>query len=96
METSFAVYMLASKPRGVLYLGATADLIRRIWQHKNNSVAGFSRKYRTHRLVWYELHADMPAAVQREYQLKKWNRLWKYELIEKMNPSWKDLYDELF
>ncbi len=87
------VYILASKKDGVLYIGVTSDLKKRIWQHKTNEVEGFTKKYNVHRLVYYEQHADMPHAIQREKQMKKWNRQWKINLIEKDNPEWKDLYE---
>ena len=88
-----AVYILASKPNGTLYIGVTSDLARRVWEHKNDSVDGFTKKYGVHRLVYYESHADMPAAITREKQVKKWNRAWQLELIEKQNPDWNDLWD---
>lgn len=86
------VYLLASQRNGTLYVGVTSDLIARIWQHKQNSVDGFTKKYGVHTLVWYELHEDMLAAIAREKAIKKWNRAWKLKLIEKMNPLWQDLY----
>ena len=89
------VYILASKKDGVLYIGVTSDLVKRSWEHKNNIVEGFTRKYNVHRLVWYETHETMLAAIQREKQLKKWNRDWKINLIEKENPEWCDLYAEI-
>jgi len=88
-----AVYILASKPNGTLYIGVTSDLAKRVWEHKNDSVEGFTKKYGVHRLVYYELHDDMPAAITREKQVKKWNRAWKLELIEKQNPGWNDLWE---
>ena len=89
------VYILASKKDGVLYIGVTSDLVKRSWEHKNNAVEGFTRKYNVHRLVWYETHETMLTAIQREKQLKKWNRDWKIKLIEKENPEWCDLYTEI-
>ena len=89
------VYILASKPNGTLYVGVTSDLIQRIWQHKNNLVEGFTKRYGVHRLVWYEVHESMESAIQREKAIKKWNRAWKIELIEKNNPTWRDLYNEI-
>ena len=86
---------MASKPNGTLYIGATSDLVKRVWEHKNNSVDGFTNKYEVHRLVYYELHGDMLSVITREKQLKKWNRAWKLELIEEKNPEWKDLWDEI-
>ncbi len=89
------VYILASKKNGTLYIGVTSNLIKRIWEHKNNLAEGFTRKYHIHRLVWYEIHQDMMAAITRERQLKKWRRAWKITLIEKNNPEWLDLYADL-
>ena len=89
------VYILASKPQGVLYIGVTSNLVQRVWQHKNDVVKGFTARYRIHRLVWYEVHETMESAISREKALKKWNRAWKIELIEKDNPLWLDLYDRI-
>ena len=84
--------MLASKPNGTLYIGVTSELIKRVWQHKNDLVEGFTRKYQVYNLVWYEMHEDMESAIYREKRLKKWNRQWKIGLINEFNPSWQDLY----
>ena len=89
------VYMLASKPDGTLYIGVTSNLVQRVWQHKNDFVAGFTKRYSVHRLVWYEVHETVESAISREKALKKWNRGWKIELIEKGNPTWKELYDDI-
>ena len=89
------VYILASKPQGTLYVGATWDLFRRVWEHKNDFADGFSRKYGVHTLVWYEPHESMETALAREKAIKRWRRAWKVELIEKLNPAWADLYDSL-
>jgi len=89
------VYILASKTNGTLYIGVTSHLIQRIWQHKNNHVAGFTKKYCVHTLVYYEQHGSMASAITREKQLKKWNRDWKIQLIEKDNPNWNDLWLEI-
>ena len=86
-----AVYILASKRNGTLYIGLTSDLQKRTWEHKNDLADGFTRKYGVHRLVYYELHEDMISAITREKQIKKWNRAWKLELIEEQNPRWLDL-----
>ncbi len=94
-EKQPAIYILASKRNGTLYTGVTSDLLKRIWEHKNNLVQGFTEKYHVHDLVYYELHDDMYAAITREKQIKKWNRAWKLRLIEEKNPGWKDLYEEL-
>ena len=95
MNRQPAVYLLASKRNGTLYIGVTSNLPARIWQHKNDQIDGFTKKYRVHRLVYFELHEEMTAAIQREKQLKKWRRAWKIELIEKDNPEWRDLYEEI-
>jgi putative endonuclease len=95
MPNQPAVYILASKPNGTLYIGVTSDLQKRAWQHKNDLVDGFTRKYGVHQLVYYELHENMLSAITREKQLKKWNRAWKLELIEKQNSGWKDLWEEI-
>ncbi len=90
-----AVYILASKRNGTLYIGVTSDLVKRVWQHKNDVHEGFTKKYGIHTLVYYEIHTDMTEAIVREKRLKKWNRAWKIELIEKDNPQWHDLWPEL-
>jgi len=90
-----AVYILASKRNGTLYLGVTSNLVKRIWEHKNNIVEGFTKRYNVHQLVWYELHESMESAITREKQLKNWKRKWKLELIEHRNPNWLDLYDKI-
>lgn len=89
------VYILASQRNGTLYVGVTSDLVRRVWEHKNDAVDGFTKRYVAYNLVYYELHADMLAAIAREKQLKKWNRAWKIELIEAGNPEWRDLWEEI-
>ena len=93
MSKQPAVYILASKRNGTLYIGVTSNLLKRVWEHKNNLVAGFTNKYNVHLLVYYELHEDMGSAISREKQLKKWNRAWKLEMIEKQNPGWRDLWE---
>jgi putative endonuclease len=90
-----AVYMLVSKRNGTLYIGMTSNLQKRAWEHKNNLIEGFTKRYGIHRLVYYELHQDMMSAITREKQMKKWNRAWKVELIEQLNPEWKDLWEEI-
>lgn len=85
------VYILASKRNGTLYIGVTSDLMGRMYQHREESYKGFSAKYDVKRLVWYEAHQSMEAAILREKQIKKWNRSWKLQLIEKDNPDWDDL-----
>ena len=89
------VYILSSKRNGTLYIGVTPDLVQRVWQHKNDFVDGFTKRYGVHNLVWYELHGTMESAITREKALKRWKRAWKIELIEKSNPRWKDLYSEV-
>jgi putative endonuclease len=86
------VYILASRKDGVLYIGATTDLIGRIYQHRIEAVDGFTKKYRATRLVYYEVYDSVDAAFARERQMKKWNRAWKICVIEKANPNWDDLY----
>jgi putative endonuclease len=90
-----AVYILASKRNGTLYIGVTSDLVKRIWEHKNDFVAGFTKRYGIHTLVWYELHESMQSAIEREKKLKEWKRAWKLELIEAGNPNWHDLYETI-
>ena len=87
-----AVYILASQPRGTLYVGVTSDLIQRVWQHRNNLAEGFTQKYGVHTLVYFELHATMYDAISREKQLKAGSRAKKVVLIETMNANWHDLY----
>jgi putative endonuclease len=91
----YYVYILASRRNGTLYVGVTNDLLRRVYEHKNNLVAGFTRRYGVHLLVYFESTSDVTSAIQREKQIKKWNRAWKFELIERVNPDWKDLYGGL-
>ena len=95
MNKQPAVYILASKRNGTLYIGVTSDLLKRIWEHKNNMIEGFTKRYNVHRLVWYELHESMEAAIIREKRLKNWKRKWKLELIESSNPKWEDLYQTI-
>ena len=95
MEKQPCVYLLASGKRGTLYLGVTSDIVKRVWEHKNNLVEGFTKKYSVHQLVWYEQHVDMKSAIEREKSIKKWKRDWKIALIEEQNPKWRDLYDSL-
>jgi putative endonuclease len=87
-----AVYILASAFQGTLYVGVTSDLVQRVWQHKEHVVAGFTKRYDVTRLVWYEMHGSMESVILREKQVKKWNREWKVDLIERENPRWLDLY----
>jgi putative endonuclease len=89
------VYILASQRNGTLYIGVTADLVKRIWEHKSDLAEGFTKQYQVHQLVWYETTESMESAITREKQLKEWQRKWKIELIEKSNPYWNDLYPTL-
>jgi putative endonuclease len=96
MEKQPCVYILANKRNGTLYIGVTSNLPKRIWEHKNKVVKGFTQKYDLSSLVWYELHETMDSAIQREKAMKFWKRVWKLRTIEKMNPDWRDLYEELY
>ena len=89
------VYILTSKRNGTLYIGVTSDIARRAWEHRSNAVGGFVRDYGVHRLVFVEFHETMADAILREKRIKKWRRAWKLELIERDNPQWRDLWDEL-
>jgi len=95
MNKQPAVYILSSKRNGTLYVGVTSDLIKRVWEHRNNLVEGFTKRYGVHRLVWYELHESMDSAIKREKRLKEWKRKWKVQVIEKTNPNWEDLYPSI-
>ncbi len=95
MNKQPAVYILASKRNGTLYVGVTSDLVKRIWEHRNDLVEGFTKRYSVHQLVWYELHESMNSAIQREKRLKGWKRKWKVQLIESKNPNWEDLYAKI-
>ena len=92
---NFYVYILCSKPNGTLYTGVTSDLVKRIYEHKNNLVEGFTKKYNVHSLVWYETHESAESAIIREKRIKKWKRAWKLKLIEQTNPKWIDLYESI-
>ncbi len=92
---TYYIYIMASKRNGTLYIGVTNDIVKRVYEHKNNLIDGFTSKYSVHNLVYYEQFDNIESAIRREKQLKKWNRKWKLELIEKVNPSWKDLYEDL-
>jgi putative endonuclease len=95
MEKHPCVYLLASRKYGALCLGVTSDLVKRVWQHKNDLVEGFTKRYRIHTLVWFEMHASMPDAIAREKAIKAWKRQWKIRLIETSNAEWRDLYEEI-
>jgi putative endonuclease len=94
-DHSYFVYILASKIGGTLYVGVTNDLVRRIHEHRNGLADGFTKKYGVHRLIYFEQHSDIEAAITREKRLKKWNRAWKIRLVEETNPNWSDLYPEI-
>jgi putative endonuclease len=96
MTKTYYVYILASKRNGTLYIGVTNDLERRLYEHRNNLIEGFTNKYNVHHLVYYEDVNDIQSALQREKQLKRWTRKWKIELIEKVNPEWRDLAEDYF
>ena len=95
MDKEFFVYMLASGRNGTLYIGVTSNLIKRVWEHKEKVVDGFTEKHGVDKLVWFEACPDAESAIKREKQMKEWKRQWKLELIEKANPYWRDLYDDL-
>jgi putative endonuclease len=95
VERRPCVYILASKRNGTLYVGVTSNLVKRVYEHRNDLADGFTKKHKVHDLVYFELHEQMSAAITREKQIKKWNRSWKLELIEKNNPEWKDLYESI-
>jgi putative endonuclease len=90
-----ALYILASRRNGTLYVGVTSNLVARTWQHRHHANEGFTTKYRVHRLVYFELHGSMSGAIQREKRIKRWTRAWKVALIEKDNPQWRDLWSEI-
>ena len=89
------VYILSSETVGTLYTGVTSDLIKRVSQHKGGTTKGFTSRYKVNRLVWYEVHDDIKNAIRREKQIKEWRRLWKIQMIEKVNPEWRDLFNEV-
>ena len=91
----YYVYLLASHKDGTLYLGVTRDLVRRTYQHKTHMMPGFTSRYDVRRLVWFETYDDPTNAITREKEIKKWRRMWKIELIEKENPDWRDLYEQI-
>ena len=94
-EGKYAVYILASRKYGALYIGVTGDLLGRVITHREELIPGFTSRYHIHNLVYAEFHDTPSSAIQREKQLKKWRRAWKIELIEKSNPTWRDLFDEI-
>jgi putative endonuclease len=92
---SYWVYILASKPRGTLYVGVTNDLVRRVAEHRDGLVPGFTKTYGVKMLAYFEEHADVNEAIEREKQVKRWARAWKIELIREKNPDWRDLFEEI-
>ncbi|MDB5935840.1 MAG: hypothetical protein JWQ01_3184 [Massilia sp.] len=95
MATPGYVYMLASARYGTLYIGVTSNLVQRIWQHREGFVDGFTKTHGVKRLVWYEMHDGIVAAITREKQLKRWERKWKINLVHQFNPLWRDLFDDI-
>lgn len=95
MENQYYVYIMANKINTVLYIGVTSDLVKRVWEHKNEVVGSFSQKYKTHKLVYYEICNDIEVAIKREKQLKNWHRKWKENLIKETNPEFVDLYNSI-
>ena len=95
MEKTYYVYILANKRNGTLYTGVTNNLVRRVYEHKNNLIQGFTKKYGVHMLVYYDYTSDIESALTREKQLKTWKRKWKLALIEAFNPEWKDLWEDI-
>jgi putative endonuclease len=92
---SYYVYILSSQKNGTLYIGSTSDLIRRVWEHKNKVIRGFTERYNVNQLVYYEMHDLYVEAARREKRFKNWSRQWKLNLIEAFNPDWNDLYQEI-
>ena len=95
MRQGAFVYMLTNRPNGTLYVGVTNDLVRRVYEHREGAVGGFTKRYKLKSLVYYEQHATMPLAIQREKNIKHWSRAWKVDLIRALNPEWRDLYPEI-
>lgn len=95
MDKQPAVYILTSRRNGTLYTGVTSNLIKRVWEHKNDVIPGFTQRYGVHSLVWFEFHPTMVSAINREKHIKEWKREWKLNLIEKVNKNWDDLYESL-
>jgi putative endonuclease len=94
-DRDYSIYILASKRNGTLYVGFTGDLVSRVYAHRNDFVEGFTKRYGVHMLVYYETGGDYDAALQREKQIKEWKRRWKIELIERFNPEWRDIYEDI-
>jgi len=94
MNKQYYVYILSNK-NNTLYIGVTSNLVKRIYEHRNDLVAGFTNKYKVHKLIYFEIVNDIKTAIQREKQLKNWHRQWKIDLIKSKNPNWKDLYNSI-
>ena len=95
MPKDMYVYIVTNKPRGTLYIGVTGDIAKRVWQHRNHILDGFTDRYNLERLVWFEPHTEPSVAIQREKSLKRWYRDWKIALIEQSNPQWRDLWQDI-
>ncbi len=95
MKENFYVYIMANREYGTIYVGVTSDLRKRVYEHKNEIIEGFTSKYHLHKLVYYEVHDSAESAILQEKRLKRWKREWKIQLIEKQNPQWKDLTEEI-
>ena len=95
MAKQLCTYILASGRNGTLYVGVTSDVVKRGYEHKQDLIKGFTNQYHVHKLVFFEMHSSMEAAITREKQIKKWNRSWKLRLIEKTNPEWRDLFSDI-
>ena len=95
LPKSYWIYILASKPRGILYIGMTSELSERTWQHRERVLDGFAKRYWVQRLVYFETHENPEVAARRERALKRWRRDWKIDLIERENPTWRDLYPDV-
>jgi len=94
-DHSYFTYILTNRPNGTLYTGVTNNLVRRVVEHREGRADSFTGRYNLHRLIWFEPHTDIREAILREKRIKKWNRAWKVEMIEEMNPDWRDLATEL-
>jgi putative endonuclease len=95
MDGQLYVYIMANQQNGTIYIGSTIDLAKRAWEHRNDVVEGFTKRYGCHLLVWYEVHGSWESARQRELRMKQWRRRWKLDEIEGLNPGWDDLYDRI-
>lgn len=95
MEKLYAVYIMASRQNGTLYIGMTSDLVKRVYEHRNGLIKGFTHKYAVKQLVYYTFFGDVTLAIQKEKQMKNWKRAWKLKLIEEFNPQWHDMYNDI-